>query len=223
VKAASPLLALLLLCVWVGGCIGQEVPRRTRYVLDVTRQGPAAPLARGNLRLGRVGVDPRFERKGFVYQTGETVYESDFYHEFYSPPGILVRELTGKWLDASKVFSAVLATPDSRETQWALEASIERLFVDLRDPGAPRAVIQIEFSVVNVASSTPDAVFVRRYGAALKVADRQPESFVAGWSEGLTRILTSLESDLRGAFEVESQRREVHPVPEVAGVRHRTR
>ena len=199
-NAGPRLSALLLLIVWVGGCIGQEVPRRTRYVLHVTREGPATPLEAGNLRMGRVRVDPQFERKGFVYRKGEHVYESDFYHEFHSPPGILVRQMTGEWMNASEIFSAVLGSADSRPTHWGLEARVNKLYVDLRKPEAPKSVIEIEFTVVDSASAKLDSVFRRRYGAVLPVPNRKPESFVAGWSEGLTKILTSLELDLRATF-----------------------
>lgn len=198
--------ALLLLIAWAGGCIGLEAPRSTRYVLEVTREGPAAPLEAGNLRMGRVRVDSMFERKGFVYRSAEDVYQSDFYNEFYSAPGTLVRLKAGQWLAASKVFSGVLGSTDSLPTHWELEARVDRLYVDLRAPGATKAVIEIEFSLTDADAIEPDSVFRRRYGAALGVADRKPESFVASWSEGLTKILSSLESDLREIFSDPSLR-----------------
>jgi uncharacterized lipoprotein YmbA len=200
VNARLQLSALLLLIVWLAGCAGQQAPRKTRYVLHATRERPATPLEVGNLRIGRVPVDPRFERKGFVYRTGEDVYESDFYREFYSPPGVLVRQMMAEWMNASEIFSAVLGSADSGQTHWVLEARVETLYIDLRLVGAPKSVIEIEFSMVDSASPELDSVFRRSYSAALTVPDMKPESFVAGWSEGISEILTSLESDLRAAF-----------------------
>ena len=199
-NAGAQLSAFLLLIVWVAGCVGQEIPRRTRYVLQATRERPATPLDVGNLRIGRVPADPLFERKAFVYRTGEDVYESDFYHEFYSPPGVLVRQIIGEWMNASKIFSAVLGAADSRQTNWVLEAQVDRLYVDLRKAGEPESVIEIEFSMVDSGSQNLNVVFHRVYFASSAVPNQKRESFVAGWREGLSTILTSLESDLRGTF-----------------------
>ena len=103
-------------------------------------------------------------------------------------------------MNASEIFSLVLGAADSLPTHWGLEARVNKLYVDLRKPEAPKSVIEIEFTMVDSASAKLDSVFRRRYGATLMVPNRKPESFVAGWSEGLTKILTSLESDLRATF-----------------------
>ena len=68
--------ASLLLAVGLVACVGQEVPQRTRYALAVSREGPAASLGAGNLRMGRIVVAPRFERNAFVYQTDEAPPET---------------------------------------------------------------------------------------------------------------------------------------------------
>jgi ABC-type uncharacterized transport system auxiliary subunit len=208
-NAGAKLGALVLLIVWVSGCVGQEIPRRTRYLLQATHAQPATPLDLGNLRVGRVPVNPLFERKSFVYRTDEHAYESDFYHEFYSPPGVLVRQTIEEWMSATKIFTAVLGSTDSRHTDWVLESQVDKLYVDLRKPGTPESVLEIEFTIVRSGSPNLDVVFQKVYFETSPVPDQQRESFVAGWREGLSSILTSLESDLRTALA------ETRPLPPI--------
>ena len=54
--------------------------------------------------------------------------------------------------------------------------------------------------MMDSASQNLDLVFQSTYVATMAVPNQKPESFVAGWHAGLSKILTSFESDLRGTF-----------------------
>ena len=82
---------LLLIALLAGiplGCLSKSYPERQRYVLDPGRSelphvaaaagaSGAGEAPMGALRVGRVRVSPLFERKRFVYRTGDSTDQVD--------------------------------------------------------------------------------------------------------------------------------------------------
>jgi ABC-type uncharacterized transport system auxiliary subunit len=149
------------------------------------------------LRLERVRVASPFERERFIYRTAETSFQSDFYRQFTSPPGVLVRQTTRDWLASSGLFAAVLDRGGDLAADWLLEGEVLELYADLRRGTAPSAVLSVEFRLLDARSHPAEAVFQRRYAESVAAASPEPEALVAAWSELLGRVLTALEADLR--------------------------
>ncbi|HET6303911.1 MAG TPA: ABC-type transport auxiliary lipoprotein family protein [Myxococcota bacterium] len=177
----------------------QPVPRPARYVLAAERSGAPLPGGAGVLEMGRVRVASPFERQRFIYRTAEASFESDFYRQFESPPGVLLREATRAWLAASGLFTAVLDGGGEVAPDWWLEAEVQSLYADLRRGTTPSAVLGVEFRLLDARSRAPAVAFQRRYEESVAAASPQPEALVAAWSELLARVLAALETDLRGA------------------------
>jgi cholesterol transport system auxiliary component len=198
---------LLLIALLAGiplGCLSKSYPERQRYVLDPGRSelphvaaaagaSGAGEAPMGALRVGRVRVSPLFERKRFVYRTGDFTFEEDFYNEFYAPPGQLLRQATSDWLNESPVFVAVVEDVPYAQPEWLLEGRVERLYADLRSGRTPRSVMVIEFTLLR--SQNNEAVFARRYEAEPDIENRSPAAVVAGWNAGLAQILSEFERD----------------------------
>jgi ABC-type uncharacterized transport system auxiliary subunit len=151
------------------------------------------------LELGRVRVASPFERQRFIYRTAEASYESDFYRQFASPPGALVREAIRRWLAASGLFGAVLDRGGELAPDWWLEAEVHALYADLRWGPTPSVVLDAEFRLLDARSRAPEVVFLRRYEESVTSASPQAEDLVDAWNQVLARVLTALENDLRGA------------------------
>jgi cholesterol transport system auxiliary component len=180
------------------GCLSREPLRKQRYAFDVERTGAAAGPGRGVLRIGSVGVAPVYERKPFVYRVGDDEYRSDFYNEFFAPPGLLIRETTFEWLAASGVFANVVQSGEV-PADWVLGARVLRLYGDHRDPGGLESVMEIEFTLLRRRAAGSEIVLQKVYAARVPVPQRNAESVFAGWGDGLARILSELEGDLRAA------------------------
>jgi uncharacterized lipoprotein YmbA len=194
-------------------CISKSYPEKQRYVIEVKRPastGEAAPAstapekdadATGStiLQLGRVRVSPLFERKGFVYRSSDTTYEQDFYKEFYASPAALVRKATLDWMLSSQIFSSVRPTISAADADWILDADIHELYVDTRDGNRARAVVAIEFSLLDATSPELAVVFHKMYSAQAALSDGSGLAIVAAWTESLSQILSELEADLRRA------------------------
>jgi uncharacterized lipoprotein YmbA len=179
----------------------QPVPSPQRFVLGVERPGGPVPGGGGVLELGRVRVAPPFERQRFIYRTAEASYESDFYRQFASPPGALVRDATRRWLAASGLFGTVLARGGELAPDWRLEADVQSLYADLRHGTTPSVVLAVEFRLLDARSRTTEVVLQRRYEEGAASASPQADDLVAAWNEVLGRVLAGLEADLRSAVQ----------------------
>jgi hypothetical protein len=197
--------ALLALVALGAGCVralSREYPEKQRFLLEVERpasalDGPGLASGAGVLRVDRIRVSPLFERKRFVYRTTDQVYEDDFYHEFYVAPNVLVRTATREWMSASPVFASVLDAGERGEPDWFLEGRVMELYGDLRDAALPRAVLAIEYTLIDARSQRLEVAFQRRYRAEVDASAATAENIVAGWNQSLVRILSDLEGDLR--------------------------
>ncbi|MEN8183807.1 MAG: ABC-type transport auxiliary lipoprotein family protein [Myxococcota bacterium] len=202
----------VLVGVVVVGCLSRPYPERQRFVLQVERPGlpsvdappPGTSLAVAEgevLRVGRVRVSPLFERRRFVYRTAEGRFEEDFFHEFFVPPGTILQRETRNWLAASGLFPTVLRSGDPGAADWLLEARVTELYGDRR--AEPRAVLSIEFSLLDDRSGSLTPVLRRAYSEQVGVERGDPEGFQAGWGDALARILAALEADLRRELAVQ--------------------
>jgi cholesterol transport system auxiliary component len=194
------LLALMLVPLAVGGCLSRKAPERRTFVLAAERPDGPETGGAGVLRVERIVVAPLYERKAFIYRTAENSFESDFYNEFFVPPGALVRHATMEWLSQSSAVGAVIGGRAPGEADWVLEGRVHKLYADLREPAAV-AIIEVEFTVLDARAPTFPVVFQKRYGASTHATDRSPDALAAAWSEALGRILTEFEADLRRATE----------------------
>ena len=181
------------------GCLSKSYPEKQRHVIAVKRAPNPTSSGQGTLAIGRMRVSSLFERKGFVYPTGDTTFEDDIYNEFFAPPGTLFRNATLDWLSRSSVFASVIDARHRLEADWRLEAQVQKLYGDLRDRKAPQAILEIEFALLEASRTMFELAFRRTYSAAVNASSLSAAAIVAAWSESLEQILTALEEDLRQA------------------------
>ncbi len=182
------------------GCLSRSQPEKERHVLALQRPvqvgAPGEPLPPGEdvLKVRRLRVSPLFERKGFVYRTGDTTFEDDFYREFYSAPGVVMVEATIRWFQASPAFASTVRDADSERPDWILRGDVQELYVDLR--GQREAVIAAEFVLLDARERSRDVALRESYTARVPVSGKSGEAIADAWSRGLSSILTELEHDI---------------------------
>ena len=189
--------ALLVLAC---GCVSVEksYPDKRYFVLEVSRN-VNSPNGAGNgiLQVANIRVSPRYEDKGFVYRTSVSSYESDFYNKFLVAPGALLGEELRKGLAQAQIFRHIINSSSQSEPTHVLEGVVDALYGDFRDPGAPKAVLEIEFFLRKESPSKAEIVIDKRYAKSVAVNGRSPEALVKGWNEALEVILNSLIADLK--------------------------
>ena len=201
------LYSLALLVLALAGCsFDQKLPEKQRFILTGTQpDGPIGSGGGGTLRVHRFRAASVFERKALVYRTDDDLFAEDFYNEFYAQPGMMVREITLRYLEAAGIFDVVLEPNDSRHADWLLEGRVENLYADLRDRDRPVAIVDVGFSLVNERSADLETIFQRRYEEKVDAASSRPREIVRAMAQGLNAILERLAVDLDRAI---SARRE---------------
>ena len=193
--------AFILLAL-ASGCVGIErsYPDKRYFVLEVNRNvNPSNSPGNGVLQIANIRVSPRYEDKGFVYRTSGSSYESDFYNQFLVSPAALLGEELRKGLAQSQIFRHVINASSQLEPTHVLEGVVDALYGDFREPGAPKAVLEMEFFLRKESASKADIVAAKRYARSVAVNGRSPEALVKGWNEALDAILSALVADLKSA------------------------
>ena len=192
----------LVLLMLAPGCVGIErsYPDKRYFVLEVRQNvNPSNPSGSGVLQIATIRMSPRYEDKGFVYRTSESGYESDFYNQFLVSPAALLGEELRKGLSQAQIFRHVINASSQLEPTHVLEGVVDALYGDFRDPGAPKAVLEMEFFLRKESASKAEIVAAKRYAKAVAVNGRSPEALVRGWNEALEAILSALVADLKSA------------------------
>ena len=195
-RRAFCVLALMLLALPVSGCFRRAYPTKSQYVIAVERSGPRRVPSAGVLRLNHVSSSVQYDRRSFVYRTGEQTFADDFYNAFYVAPSRMVSSLLGRWLEASGLFSAVVDASSLATADWVMEARVIDLYVDQRDKSAPIAVVGFQARLLAPGRSKMTAVLERIYSDSEPAKARNGDAYVAAWATALTRALGKLENDL---------------------------
>jgi cholesterol transport system auxiliary component len=101
-----PLAALL-----AAGCVSlsKAYPEKRRFALEAPRRAETSgEPSRGTLRVYSLRVGPLHAGSELVVRTGEFEYESDFYNEWFVPPGAMLTRALEDWLDGGRVFDDVV-------------------------------------------------------------------------------------------------------------------
>ena len=191
--------AILALCL-LAGClkIQREYPEKNQFVLEVTRPpGERAAASNNILQVNEFQLAQPYQGKGFKYRKGDLNLESDFYNEFFAPPGQMIAEGVRKWLDGSGLFKLVVSRPGQILPTHFLEGTVESIYGDYRS-NPTKAVLEIEFVLTREDKGTAQIVFKKRYSEAQPAGDQSAKDLVQAWNEGLQKIVQQFESDLKG-------------------------
>jgi len=194
----------LAMGVAAGGCsMGKEqADERRFFMLEATRTGKTPPPETSHLvAVKRFAMSPRFREKELVYRTGEVAYESDYYNQFLTSASAMVAEQTGAWLSRSGLFASVINTSSDVLPTHVIEGNVTALYGDVQGEGAGKAVMAVEFFVLDVAGDEPRVVFHGQYDAEAPFPPPlSAEGLVTVYNANLAKILTAFEKDLRKLF-----------------------
>lgn len=189
----------------LGGCtaLNRPYPAKRCFALEITpcQERVNAPGS-ATIRVRQFRVSPPYHQSQFVYKLGEAEFKRDYYDEFIAPPAELVTDQAIAWLHDSGVFQATCEGNSAADHDLVLEAVVTSLYGDYTKHAAPEAVLTIHFFLLADAGARTSVVFDRTYSERVALDGDDPDVLVRGWSQGLQRILTNLEADLRAARTV---------------------
>jgi len=183
----------------LAGCVSlqRDYPVRKFYVLEAAPETVRTPLPDGPIvQVQFFRASPGYQNAEFVYRTGESTFESDFYNVFFTLPADQIRSRASEWLADSGRTRAVVDRASRLRPTHALEGNLVEMYGDFRDRDNPRAVIAVDFLMVDVQPIEPRIVFSKSYREELAITAPTANALVTGWEEGLRKIFTALENDL---------------------------
>ncbi len=204
-KHRNPFLVLapvaLAMAVLASGCATPRAYDYRYFMLsaerpDTTSSDPGIDV----LKVRNFRISDRFNRTELTYRTGEMNIESDYYRRFIVPPETLVTEETRRWLHASRLFSQVLDATSRAMAQFSLEGNVSAVYGDFRPelaPGPFRAVMEIQFVMIDERKANNTVVFHQSYRSEQPIARAVTDEFIQGLNLALKDILTRLEADLK--------------------------
>jgi cholesterol transport system auxiliary component len=189
---------LLTLLAGLGGCtLKKASPHKLTFLLEANRPAePATTNRQATLRVGQLQIAAPFEGRSFIYRWEDLNYEADFYNEFLIAPRALFTEQVHRWFSNSPLYRAVFDPTVRSDATHRLEGRISTLYGDFRDKAAPKAVLAIQFVLVNEQAGPEQILWHRGYREEVSLENRRPGTLAEGWSKALGTILRSLEQDL---------------------------
>jgi cholesterol transport system auxiliary component len=182
------------------GCINLERSYIEKHYF-VLNSSPAEDISSPDtgkvITVRRIRVSPKYEGKGLVYRLGELSYESDFYNEFFISPVSMFTEEIRKRLAGSGLFKHVVDPSSLLDSIYVLEGAVMALYGDYRVSTAPKAVMGIQFLLLQETAVNPKIIFQRQYHKEEPLKGNTPDALVKSWNSALSQILTEFETDLK--------------------------
>ncbi len=194
------LIGIFSMFPFVAGCINLEkgYPEKRYFILDASRDKDISSSDTGkDLTVRRFRVSPKYEGKGLVYRHGGLSYESDFYNEFFVSPVSMFTEEIRKRLAGSGLFKHVVDPSSLLDSTYILEGAVTALYGDYRVNTAPKAVMEIQFFLLQETDSNPKIIFKSQYHKEEPFKGNTPDGLIKSWNTAFNQILTEFENDLK--------------------------
>ena len=199
-RRAALILALSATAVFVTGCgLTRPALVKQTYLLAPALPAPAATMQAGTLRMGNVNVAAPFRGRSFVVRDSDFAFASDFYHEFFVAPGVMIADATAQALARSKVFAVVSRPGVAVDADWVLDGFVGALYGDGRDTSKPLAVLQITYYLSRDDGGASTPVWTRTYGKRVPFAAGSTELYVAALNSAFSEIMAELTRDMAAA------------------------
>jgi len=195
-RIATLILALSALVFAAGCSLTRPAPVKQTYLLDPALPAPAAKMQAGMLRMGTVNVSAAFRGRSFVVRGSEFKFDSDFYHEFFVPPGVMIADATAQALAQGKVFGVVTRPGVVVDADWILDGFVGALHADARDAAKPAAILEITYFLSRDDGGASAPVWSRAYAKRIAFATSSTDAYVTALNAALSEILAELAREL---------------------------
>jgi len=197
---------IMFVILFGAGCanVDKPYPQRAYYQFDVSNSGHSGTPVQGTiLGIKRLSVSPGSQGLEFIYRTGEFKYQSDFYNQFFRPPGALITEAVTRWFADAGVFEDVLGQLSQAFPNYVIEGNVVKIYGDYRNSSAPSAVMEIQFFLLKLTDDvdTPIVVTSSTYNARKPISSRDPKALMLGWNQALEEILGEFLKDVKNNLQ----------------------
>jgi len=197
---STVLILVLAAAVLAASCsLTRPSPIKQTYLLDPALPAPVAKAQPGTLRIGAVNVAAAFRGRSFVVRDTEFRFDSDFYHEFFVPPGVMLADSTARALARAKVFTVVTRPGVVVDADWVLDGFVGTLHADARDAASPAAVLQATFYLSRDDGGASAPVWSHAYFKRVAFTGSNTDAYVTALNGAVSEVLADLAQDLAAA------------------------
>ena len=186
----------------LSGCMklgGKPLDQRYYNIEAARPNEPGEPVTDKTLRVRRVHVSPRYDGREIVYNFGGGRYEADFYNQFFIQPADMLTQNLREWMEASHIYAHAVDPSSLAASDHILEGIVNSLYGD-DSSGAPKAVVEMQFYLLDGASGGRTILFSRSYREEVPLESNSAAALVQGMDAGVADIYGKLEADLRVAL-----------------------
>jgi hypothetical protein len=183
--------------------LSKPYPERRRHKLSIATQPSAGKAAAGTvLKVATFTASEPFGAAEFVYRTGPTTWETDFYNVFLLPPQVQIAQEVRDRLASSGRFGHVLPVGSSALATHLLEGHVRAIYGDFAEAGAPKAVIRAELSLLDVQGVSPRIALHQTYDRSVPIdvarggTSARGPALTAAWNAALEQIVHEFSKKL---------------------------
>ncbi len=199
VRRAALLVALSAMAFATGCSFTRPSLVKESSLLEPALPEAAAASKPASLRVGAVTVGAPFRGRSFVVRETEFKFESDFYHEFFVPPGAMIADSTARALARGKVFADVTRPGVVVDADWVLDGFVGALYADARDATKPEAVMQVTYYLSRDDGGSSAPVWSHAYVKRVAFTSTSTGAYVSALNAAFSEVLADLARDLATA------------------------
>jgi len=192
------LFTVCLLC----GCISRPHLNVRTFAFAIPPASEATQACRTHrvVAVRSLRVAAPFDRRSFVYRTGEYSFESDPYAEFFvsASEGLLVP--IRSHMRQAGTFEAVVELRSALKPDTVAEINVLELYGDFQQPREAAAILRLRVLLFDAPNGVPGKLILEReYSRRIALKARTADALIAGWNEALAQILAQFDSDVRSS------------------------
>jgi len=186
----------MLVLLLSASCSTVELPSERFYRLAYPTPDELPAGRAGVLRIDRLELATHLRGDRIMVAEGPVSVRPYQYHRWAGPLEAMVEDVLVTGLERSRAFAEVKGPGARGGEQLVLSGRVLELQQQV-EGGQWRARVLLDLQLVERSSG--QVVFRDEFGSDVPVMNRHPESVVAGLSEGLARVVTSVVARAREA------------------------
>jgi cholesterol transport system auxiliary component len=195
--AGAQRLLLAVFTLLLASCsFTRPAPVKQTYLLDPAPLAATAKPRAGSLRVGVVNVAGAYRDRTFVMRVDDLRYETDYYHEFITPPAPMIAEVTARALAQAGAFTRVTGPGTPGDADYVLDGFVVSLYSDRRESGHADATVAITFYLSEADRGSSVPFWSHTYEQRVVAKSGGVEAYVEALNTALGQVLGDLARDL---------------------------
>lgn len=202
-KHTARLLRLPALALLLTGCLNtpqahQLAAKQKRSFAPLAAPAAALTPRFATLKISTFRTLPPFDSRSFIVQRPGGEFVCDFYNTWIASPNDLIRAQAARYLEESRLFSAVYDASSGTRPPLSLEGVVDELYLDFTGE-KPAAVVTLRLMLLDERSPTFAALFSAEKTGRAEFDPHAKTGAAQAFGNALTQALAALVQSLNSA------------------------